>query len=182
MCPKYKKEGAQSFVQICDSHSTYGSRENNNPAWFNLQDWSVPVNINAHAGRVRALLSVCLLHADTIRIAVRVPESHHLLSNTHTGESRTERCDWGRPGPSGHRALIAKLFFSSVFNRCNTPATEKRGCITGFYSRYPSSSVALPPFPSFYALTLPTLFLATPSLPLRPLITAGAEPDLSNAI
>lgn len=100
-------------------------KKNNNPSWFNLQDWSVPVNTTMHAGRVRALLSVCLLHADTIRIAVCVPESHHLLSNTHTRESRTERCDWGRPGPSGHGALIAKLFFSSIFNRCNTPATEK---------------------------------------------------------
>lgn len=100
-------------------------KKHNNPAWFNLQDWSVPVNITAHAGGVRALLSVCLLHADTIRIAVCVPESHHLLSNTHAGESRTKRCDWGRPGPSGHWALIAKLFFSSIFNRCNTPATEK---------------------------------------------------------
>lgn len=162
-----------------DSHSTYRSswgRENNNPAWFNLKNCSVPVNISVHAGSLRALLSVCLLHSDAIRIAVCVPESHHLLSNTHAGESRTERCDWGRPEPSGHRALIAKLFFFSILT---VRQLQKRGCITGFYSKHPSSSVVLPPFPPFYALPHP---LPSKSLPLDPLITAGAKPDGSEAI
>lgn len=124
MCPKYKEKRGWN-LSFSQPFWEQRRQRKQDPAWFNLQDWSVPVNIPAHAGRVRALLSVCLLHADTIRIAVCVSESHHLLSNTQAGDSRTERCDWGRPGPSGHRALIVKLFFSSIFNRCNTPATAK---------------------------------------------------------
>lgn len=107
MCPKHKKKRElkatpKSLTVTALLGAAEAEKNNNNPAWFNLQDWSVPVNITEHAGRVRALLSACLLHADTIRIAVCVPESHHLLSNTHIGESRTERCDWGRPRPLGH--------------------------------------------------------------------------------
>ena len=97
----------------------YNNNNNNNniPSLVQFAEgWSVPVNISAHAGRVRASLSARPLHADTIRIAVCVPESRRLLSNTRAGESRTERRDWGRPAPSGHRALIAKLFFFSLLH------------------------------------------------------------------
>lgn len=149
----------------------YNNNNNNNiPSLVQFAEgWSVPVNISAHAGRVRASLSARPLHADTIRIAVCVPESRRLLSNTRAGESRTERRDWGRPAPSGHRALIAKLFFflSSIFNRCNMPAAEKEGLRNRILQQIPLLILCGSPSIYIHLCTPPpppTLFLATPSL------------------